>query len=279
MSAAEQVRALYRGLDILEFLGTEGPSSLHQIHLGTRLPKSSLRRLLATLVERRFVRVGLTDGMYRSNIATLQAVNPRDSVLIARLVEVARPHMLDLTQAVQWPVNLHFFVNGRMRVIESTHGRSPFNHATGGDVEVEVNIFVAASGLAYLACLKESEVLDIVKLVQDDELASAERYGVTPKMLKTMLEQVRKSGYGTRKAPQLRKLDRRAIAVAVHNGQRPVGALAIIWPKKLMDEDEFAALHLEKLQRAAAAISAQLGSTVRARSSSPGAQASVSVQP
>lgn len=264
MPAAEQVRALYRGLDILEFLGTEGPSSLHQIHLGTRLPKSSLRRLLATLVERRFVRVGLTDGMYRSNIATLQAVNPRDSVLIGRLVEVARPHMLELTQNARWPVNLHFFVNGRMRVIETTHGRSPFAHAAGGDVEVDVNIFVAASGLAYLACLKESEVLDIVKLVQDDEMASAERYGITPKMLKTMLDQVRKSGYGMRKAPQLRKLDRRAIAVAVHSGQRPVGALAIIWPKKLMDEDEFAALHLEKLQRAAAAISTQLASPARA---------------
>ncbi|MDH7795418.1 IclR family mhp operon transcriptional activator [Beijerinckia sp. GAS462] len=207
MPEADQVRALSRGLDILEFLGGAGPSGLHQIHLGTRLPKSSLRRLLATLVERRFVRVGLTDGMYRSNIATLQAVNPRDSVLIGRLVEVARPHLLELTQNVQWPVNLHFFVNGRMRVIESTHGRSPFGRPNGADVDVELNMFVAASGLAYLACLGKDEVLDIVSAVRHDEFACAERFGVTLKSLGATLDLVRKTGYATRMAPQLRKFD------------------------------------------------------------------------
>jgi hypothetical protein len=48
--------------------------------------------LLATLVERRFVRVGLGDGMYRSNIATLRAVDPQDSVRLPAFAAFNQEH-------------------------------------------------------------------------------------------------------------------------------------------------------------------------------------------
>ena len=257
MSDLSQVRALHRGLDVLEFLGAEGPSSLHRIHLGTGLPKSSLRRLLATLVERRFIRVGLSDGMYRSNVATPHGVDAHNSLRIGRLVEVARPHMLQLTGLVKWPNDLHIFANRRMRIIECTHGLSPFA-GQGVHVETELNMFVAASGLAYLAALEDAQALAIMEDCRADEFASPERYAVTSRSLLRDLAEVRKAGYSVRKTSQLRPDNRRAIAISICEGADPVGALAIAWPKQLMDVRAFADIHLQALMSAASAISRDL---------------------
>lgn len=258
MSELSQVRALHRGLDVLEFLGEHGPSSLHQIHLGTELPKSSLRRLLATLVERRFIRVGLSDGMYRSNIATPRGVDTQHSVRIGRLVEIARPYLLELTLQVKWPAHLHIFVGNRMRIIESTHGQSPLGAAHGMDVETELNMFVAASGLAWLACLPDAEALRIAEGCRADEFATPERYGVTNAVLVKYLAGVRGSGFATRKTSQLRPDGRSAIAVAIREKGRPAGAIAIAWPRDFMDADAFAARHLQALLKASSSISHQL---------------------
>ncbi len=258
MSELPQVRALQRGLDVLEYLGSRGSSSLHQIHVGTRLPKSSLRRLLATLVERRFIRVGLSDGMYRSNIATPGGVEALESVRVGRLVEVARPHMLQLARNVKWPNDLHVFVNGRMRIIESTHGLSPFA-SQGVHVETDLNLFVAASGLAYLACLPDATALAIMEECRADEFASPERYGVTPRALLNDLAGIRASGFAVRKTSQLRPENRRAIAVAILKDSEPVGAVAIAWPRQLMDTGAFANDHLGALSSAASAISREFG--------------------
>jgi IclR family mhp operon transcriptional activator len=257
MGEVSKVRALHRGLDILEFLAANGPSGLHRIHVGTGLPKSSLRRLLATLVERRFIRVGLNDGMYRSNIATPLVVNLHESVLIGRLVEVARPHMLKLVEQVKWPNDLHIFANGRMRIIESTHGQSLFA-GQNLHVETDLNMFVAASGLAYLACLSDAECLAIMEEYRSDEFASPERYGVTPRALLANLAATRAAGFAERKTSQLRPDNRRAIAVAVRRADGPVGALAIAWPKQLMTADAFAATHLPAIMSAVAAISKEI---------------------
>jgi len=45
----KQVRSLDRGLDLMEVLAREGAQTLAQLHAATGLPKSTIRRLLATL--------------------------------------------------------------------------------------------------------------------------------------------------------------------------------------------------------------------------------------
>ncbi|MBX9759799.1 MAG: helix-turn-helix domain-containing protein [Beijerinckiaceae bacterium] len=258
MEGPGQVRALNRGLDVLEQLGERGPQSLHQLHAGTGLPKSSLRRLLATLVERRFIRVGLSDGMYRSNIATLRGVNEQDNVRIGRLVEIARPHLLELTRDLRWPADLHMHANGRMRILESTHGQSPFSTGAEPHLEVELNMFAAATGLAYLASLSDARALAIMEQCRSDFFWSAERYSVSAEMLVADLNRVRKAGFATRRASQLRQDNRNAIAIVLRERDETAGAIAMPWPRDLMSAEDFAKLHLARLRRAADAISAQL---------------------
>lgn len=258
MTEPSNVRALDRGLEVLELLGARGASSLHQIHLGTRLPKSSLRRLLATLVARRFVRVGLSDGMYRSNIATPGGVNSQDNVRIGRLVEIARPHLLDLTRDLSWPADIHMHMNGRMRILESTHGQSPFGAGPGPHTEVELNIFAAASGLSFLAALSDARALAILDQCRSDYFWSAERYSVTPDILIADLRRIRSVGYATRRTSQNRGDNRNAIAVVIKRRDEPAGAIAMPWPRDFMSVEAFADRHLGRLKLAADSISAEL---------------------
>ena len=61
-------KSLDRGITIMEVLARNGSCSLADLHKATGISKSSIRRLLGTLVERRLVRRSLADGRYRTSI-------------------------------------------------------------------------------------------------------------------------------------------------------------------------------------------------------------------
>lgn len=254
----KQTRALHRALDILEHLGEHGPASLHGLHAATGLSKSTLRRLLATLAERHFIRKGISDAMFRTNIGTPSGIDSELTLRIGRLVEVARPHMLALTNEVRWPSDLHIQVKGRMRILESTHGLSPFGPYQGFPADAELNLFAAASGLAFLAWRSERFVLDLMDELKEQEFWSPARFGVTPARLLAELADVRRHGYAKRRITQGRNDGRDAIAVPIFQYRTSIGGLTITWPRKLMSAQEFAATHLARLQAAAKAISNEL---------------------
>src|SRR5262245_55573285 len=94
-------RSLDRALTILEVLAQDAPCTLHQLHERSKLPKSTIRRLLGTLKKRHFVRQGISDGLYRTNIALPWATDREHAATAARVVEVARPHMIRLTENIK----------------------------------------------------------------------------------------------------------------------------------------------------------------------------------
>ena len=258
MTQAPHVRAVHRALDILDFLSANGPSSLQRLHAGTGLSKGALRRLLATLADRRVVRLGLSDGMYRANIAAPGRVDAERTARIGRLVETARPHMLALTAQVRWPSDLHIYANGRMHILESTHGLSPFGVEDAPGPDSELNIFGCASGLAWLATLRDADALALVEQLAHDEFGALSRFGVSPARLLADLATVRAQGYASRRVSQRRQDHRCAIAVAITAPDGAIGALTISWRREAMSVEDFAALHAAPLRRAAEAVSKAL---------------------
>lgn len=256
MDALPQTRAVHRALDVLEFLSANGPSPLHRLHKGTGLSKSTLRRLLATLIERRFVRLGLSDNLYRSNVAAPSSPHADTMARIGELVEIARPHMLALTEATHWPVDLHIYVTGRMRILESTYGQSPFPSSNMLKPDTELNVFVAATGLAYLAALGDKKLNALIETLGAEK--SLGRFGLSVPQLISDLINIRSAGFAIRRQARATSGDRNAIAVALYDGDQPIGALALSWKRQLMSANAFAALHLDPLRQAAGLISASL---------------------
>ncbi|MDO8654921.1 MAG: helix-turn-helix domain-containing protein, partial [bacterium] len=83
------IRALDRGLEVLDFLHKARSASLHDLFLATGLPKATLTRIVVTLEKRGLVWQRIEDGAYMSS----HTFQPRPSQLNDEnfLVEMASP--------------------------------------------------------------------------------------------------------------------------------------------------------------------------------------------
>lgn len=254
-------RSLDRALTIMEALARGAPCSLHQLHERSGLPKSTIRRLLGTLNKRHFIRQGISDGLYRTNIALPWASDREHAATAARLVEVARPHMVRLTETIKWPSNLGIPRGGRWHLIESTRSLSPFKMDRQKVLDYERNIFATATGLAYLSALDDTQVSNLVRAQAADRQWGVEYVKIDERALLRELQIIRAKGYATRRKgfyarPESRRYN--AIAVPINDGRRPIGSINIWWPKRHLSANQFARKYLTELRVTADAISADL---------------------
>lgn len=258
----KQVRSLDRGLDLMEVLARDGAQTLAQLHEATGLPKSTIRRLLATLQSRRIVRQTLSDGRYRINIVMPRSQGDILPPPVAAAVDLVVAIATDLTRNVDWPSDIHVPEGVAMRIVDSTRSLSPF-HLYQGEANRLVSIFASAAGLCYLAALPAAEVAALEARTRRDLRWGLARFGLTADDLARELAATRDRGYGRRlhgyvgESPRSDELY--AIAVPVWQGDRPWGAMTLLWPRAHLPEAAFAGQFLAPLQEAADRASSQLG--------------------
>ncbi|MEQ8348813.1 MAG: helix-turn-helix domain-containing protein [Sneathiellaceae bacterium] len=261
----KEVRSLDRGLALMEVLARDGARSLAQLHGETGLPKSTIRRLLATLQARRIVRRSLWDGQYRINIVLPVTTGDPLPPEVAEAVDIVLAVAMDLTRAVGWPSDIHIPDGIAMRIVESTRSVSPFQ-LYRGEVNRRVPLFASAAGLSHLAHLRPAQVAALARLSDTEPRWSPRRFGLTPAGLDAELARVRARGYATRLTGYVgegaHSDDLHAIAVPLWRNAdargRPWGALTLLWPRAHRPVASFAAEFLAPLQAAAARASAEL---------------------
>jgi IclR family mhp operon transcriptional activator len=261
MKRPTENRSLDRGLAILESLSIHGASSLRDLHVHTALPKSTIRRLLGTLIRRKIVRRSLADRLYRANIALPMPGGTAASRSEGRLVDRAVPHMIELTRSVGWSCDLHIFERTSSRIIESTRPLSPFFQYYR-PIDLQVPVFGSAGGLAVLSTWSDAAVLALVEEIGDHPVWGLARIGLTARELIKLLQQVRTGNFASRpkryrgETPMAPTLN--AIACPIFQAQTAVGALAMLWPRGLLSPADFAELHVQRLTEATASITADL---------------------
>ncbi len=259
MARTTENRSLDRGLDILNSLSVHGASTLRDLHVRTGLAKSTIRRLLGTLIKRKIVRRSVNDQRYRANISLpMQGETaPRDGWL----VDCAVPHMIELTRRVGWSCDLHIFEHNHSRVIESTRPLSPFFQYER-EIDLEVSPFASAGGLAVLSTWADEAVLALVDETDQDPVWNLARLGLGRGDLLATLQHIRELGYAFRidsypgETSKGNKL--RAIARPVTHQGAAVGALVILWPRDFLSPARFAEIHLKGLMDSAGCISSDL---------------------
>lgn len=257
MDTSSKTRSLERAIDVLEHLAARGPSALHHLQDETGLSKTTLRRLLETLVRRRLVRRGLSDGAYRSNITLPSRGDKTHQGKIARLMDVATPLMRASNTDIRWPIDLHIYYQGRMQVIESTRTISPFGFNHPYRPELDLNIFAAASGISYLATLSDAQVWKMIETLREQELWALSRHRISPQRLFREIELTRNKGYARRLASQSGGRFH-AIAAPIRSHRTGIGAVSIWWPQTYLSPPAFSATHAEPLKVLAVAISREL---------------------
>ena len=260
MLRSTENRSLDRGLAVLNALSLHGASSLRDLHAQTHLPKSTIRRLLGTLIRRKIVRRSLNDRLYRANVylPTLSARFARGEGL---LVDRALPHMIALTRAVGWSCDLHIFERTRSRIVESTRPLSIY-FLFERHIDQEVSVFASAGGLAVLSTWREAAVLALADELGNHPEHSLAGTATARAALLATLKRARAEGYALRAAgfrsriPAANKLH--AIGCPIFQGGAAAGALVMLWPRDLLTTAEFARLHAGRLKEAAARVTADL---------------------
>jgi IclR family transcriptional regulator, mhp operon transcriptional activator len=255
----ETIRGLERGLRVLQALQARPISSLHDIHVATRIPKPSLLRILNTLQHGGWVSRRLADGYYRVSAFT-RVSRKRDRY--DRVAEAAAPVLDRLCQKVRWPSDLMVPAGGHMERRETSQAHTPFFIPTHpASVGQRIGWLLTGVGRAYLAFCPEQERQEILgRLRKSDD--PADRLARDPKRFDRILADTRARGYGVRDATFTggnygatpRDDGLAAIAVPLLDRARVYGSINILWLKNAFTVEEFAASHLADLQAAAGEI-------------------------
>lgn len=258
------IRALDRGLEVLDYLHRSRNASLHDLHLATGLPKATLTRVIATLEARGLIWQRLADGAFMAS----HTYQPRPPQVNDEnfLVEVASPILERLCQKVNWPSILAVPRLDHMEVIETNSPRSYFSHIPLGPIGFRINMLRSATGRAYLAFCGAAEreaVLQRLRTSNEPGNYLAQR----PETVATLLEETRNRGYGIRtedfgghydKTRREFNDGRDSIAVPVWAGEEVVAVVNLTWMHKVASVEQMVKKHLAQLSQATQEISIRL---------------------
>ncbi len=258
----KSVRALERGLDVLQALQTGPGAGLRDLHAITGLPKATLLRILRTLMERNLVWRRMADGAYLPSSRPAARAPALDDA--SRLVEIASPVMARLCEAVNWPSVLAVRRGRQMEVIETNRPRSYVPHLPLGPVGARVNMLLTSTGRAYFGFCSQDEREEITRQLEaSDEPADA--FARDPAWLARMVTQTQAQGYG-RRDPLFAGEDRgelgfpddgrNSIAVPIIVSGQVIAALNLTWTRRAASTAQIVGVHLDDLRQAAGVVAA-----------------------
>ncbi len=250
------VRAISRGLAVLQAINRGGSITMMEICRSAQIPYPTACRIVQTLMDEGMIEREPARKRYRPTalVRTLSFGFQHEDDLVA----VARPHIVALTNALAWPVSVTTRVGPVMMVRDSTHKLTSLtlhNYAPG----FTLPIIECSTGKAYLAYCDEDERHGVLQGLR--QLAGpAERMAVLLTSNERMLAEIRERGFATqaRNAYTATPGKTSSIAVPLFEGERVVGALALIFFASAVSMGEAQDRFVKALQDTARAIARDL---------------------
>jgi len=251
------VRSISRGLAVLQAINRGGAVSMMEICRHADIPYPTACRIVQTLMDEGFVEREPARKRYRPTalVRTL-AMGFQDE---DDLVHVARPHIVELTRTVGWPISITSRVGPMMMVRDTTHKLTSLtlhNHVPG----YTLPIIESSSGKTYLAWCDDEERAGVLQGLRQMD-GPAERMAVLLTSSARLLEDIRAKGYGTQArnayTPQPGKTS--SISVPLFNDRRVVGVLVLIYFASAISMAEAEARYVPLLKQTAQRISAEMG--------------------
>ena len=232
MAVYEPVRALERGLSVLEAVNIKDGMKTQEVADRCKLSRPTAYRLLETLQHLGFVEQSPSDGAWhpalRCNVLSSGFLDK------AWISQVAMPEMIRLGAEILWPVDLVTFHEDAMLVRESTHKISPFSFDVGM-VGTKLPMLLTAGGRAYLAFCPEDERAQILEIMRNSDKPE-HMMAQEPRYIDEIIRQTLDRGYGFR-AEEF-KANTVSISMPIRKDGRPIAALTIISLKSAISLEE-----------------------------------------
>ncbi|MEP2734795.1 MAG: IclR family transcriptional regulator C-terminal domain-containing protein [Erythrobacter sp.] len=252
------IRAISRGLSVIQAVNRIGPISMMEISRAAEVPYPTACRIVQTLIHEGMIEREPSRKRYRAT-ALVQTLSTGYQAEDA-LVTVARDHLVKLTEHVNWPISLATRVGTSMMVRDSTHGQTSLTF-TNYYAGYTLPISECASGKAYIAHCDDTELEAIVegwRMTEND----TSRVGLVLVGDNAVLEDIRAKGFAVHNRNTYTADAGKTSSIAVpifRNGNGDVvGTLTLIYFASTMTNVEVAARYLADLRETATLIGRDL---------------------
>lgn len=259
----KKIRALDRGLSIVEHLSNSGLLTLAELRKASGLSNATLLRVLATLQARGWVRRNIAEGQYElaHSLGDVLGANARAHPL----AETAAPILLDMeTRNRGFPSDLCAVIGpAKMEVVESTRVRGPLAPGRTG-MGIRPSMIRSAHGRAFLA-FADQDQFDIHMAALEQSESKENRLWLENGRFAAALETAKRKGFGIRDDDYFllnafdTGPDLAAIAVPILSKSGIHGTVSILWLRDDTTLEEVLAIGaLADMRKAASRIGAAL---------------------
>lgn len=232
------VRGLSRGLQILSALNRmeSGRATSLQLSEATGLHRTTVRRLLETLVSEGYVRRSDSDDTFRLalHVRSLSEGFTDDEWIST----IAAPLMGELLQRAVWPSDLTTPGGDAMIIRETTHRFSPlsFHRSMVGR---KLPMLLTAAGRAYFAHCGEGERESILNVLRSGVGGEEQaRLAGDPSFIRELVQRVQGDGYAVNRGDWAEQKKIAALAVAIRHGDRVLGSLNLVYLTRALSANE-----------------------------------------
>jgi IclR family transcriptional regulator, mhp operon transcriptional activator len=257
MEKGVPIRAITRGLSVLQAVNRGGSITMMEIARSSQVPYPTACRIVQTLLHEGMIEREPARKRYRSTalVQSLASGYHDDSQLVA----IARPHIEALCDQLLWPISIVSRVGAHMMVRDSTHNMTSLtlnNYYPG----FTLPIMECSSGKAYMAYCSDHEreqVMEGLRMVE----GAAEKMAVLLMSSDTLLKEIRQHGYATqaRNAYTANPGKTSSIAVPLFKDGKVMGAVVLIFFAVAMPMEKAIEQFIAPLKATAEKISAALG--------------------
>jgi IclR family transcriptional regulator, mhp operon transcriptional activator len=250
------VRAIVRGLRVLQVINRAGSISMMQICRQAEVPYPTACRIIETLIKEGMVEREPSRKRYRATalVRTLSVGFQDEDALVA----VARPHIVALCRRHNWPISITTRVGHSMMVRDSTHKLTSLtlhNYSPG----FTLPIIECSTGKAYLAFCDDEERASILAGLRQID-GPAERLAGLLLHDDTLLQTIRTAGYATQARNAYTAVPGKtsSISVPILRDGQVRGSVGLIFFAAAMPMAQAELLFVRDLQDTARAIAADL---------------------
>jgi len=249
---ADTIRALSRGLSVLEYLSEVGGATSQATATHFGLSRPTIYRILGTLVEGGLISLD-EDEVYRPTLAARALGEGLTDEAWA--LWAASPVLLDLQKEVVWTCEIATFENYAMVKRETTHALNPFRIDVKNFDDSRHSMLTSACGRAYLAFCPTQEATQILEHIArfGDPVDSKARSGAH---VTDILAKVRSDGYATEQRSAYPRVT--SIAAPIGYQGRVLACISINWIARAVKLQEGINQFLPALKRTQAAIEERL---------------------
>lgn len=249
------VRAIRRGLEVLQAINRGRSMRLIDISRETELPYPTVFRVVETLVETGMVEIEPGRRRYRPTalVQTLSLGYREDLALVA----LARPHIVALCKDVGWPITIATRIGNKMIVRDSTHKLTTLtfsDYAPG----YALPLIECSVGKAYVANCGDDERDIIISSIQQLDATPDKMAQLILRDTDGLIREIRKQGYASHAYNQYTANPGKtsSLGVPIFISGQLAGALGLVFFSSAISVSEAAARYVEKMKATAAAIGA-----------------------